>query len=152
MQNTLPQVYNTSKRTFVDLGLPSGTLWLKEPDNTFCTWQEAVDKFGKNLPTLEQFKELFENCFWYWNESNKEWIITGPNHQTIRIGAKGYKDLSGILHCYPFGGHYWCLTEEYTDTAWTFFFAGNRKGMVAMHKKHERYAILLVKILSKIQL
>ena len=65
MQNTLPQVYDTSKRTFVDLGLPSGTLWLKEPDNAYYNWDEAVEKFGRNLPTNEQFKELMKECQWH---------------------------------------------------------------------------------------
>jgi len=61
--NTLPQVYDTSKRTFVDLGLPSGTLWLKEPDNVYYNWDEAVEKFGRNLPTNEQFIELIKNAY-----------------------------------------------------------------------------------------
>ena len=50
---------------FVDLGLPSGTLWSKEflKDNDgkvlYLTYREA-QKY--NIPTIEQLKELFEYC------------------------------------------------------------------------------------------
>ena len=39
---------------YVDLGLPSGTLWKTERDVGLYTYAEAVSKFGKQLPTSEQ--------------------------------------------------------------------------------------------------
>lgn len=51
--------------TYVDLGLPSGTLWssdfLKDKDGRilYFTFEEAAKL---NIPTKEQYKELYENC------------------------------------------------------------------------------------------
>ncbi|HJJ45480.1 MAG TPA: hypothetical protein O0Y17_00165 [Methanocorpusculum sp.] len=43
---------------YVDLGLPSGTLWKdKNESGGFYTYDEAMKAFGNNLPTMEQFEE-----------------------------------------------------------------------------------------------
>ena len=44
---------------YVDLGLPSGTLWKAENEIAgHYTYEEAVVKFESKLPTKEQWEEL----------------------------------------------------------------------------------------------
>ena len=48
---------------YVDLGLPSGTLWKSKNENGFFyNHSSAVLDYGDNLPSKEQFKELADNC------------------------------------------------------------------------------------------
>lgn len=53
---------------YIDLGLESGTLWVKdvyeEDDNIFFKPQEIYDNKNIILPSVEQFTELKENCEW----------------------------------------------------------------------------------------
>lgn len=50
------------KQGYVDLGLPSGTWWKENNEDECYQLIDAVKKYGKSLPTKEQFLELFENC------------------------------------------------------------------------------------------
>ena len=46
---------------YVDLGLPSGTLWKAYNDGAHFTYHEAVHFFGDNLPTQEQSRKVHES-------------------------------------------------------------------------------------------
>lgn len=39
---------------YIDLGLPSGTLWKKTAEQGYYTYEEALSKFQDHLPTKEQ--------------------------------------------------------------------------------------------------
>lgn len=41
------------------------------------------------LPTIEEFKELKENCKWECDEENKGMRVTGPNGNSIFLPAGG---------------------------------------------------------------
>ena len=48
---------------YVDLGLPSGTLWKEQNEiDGFCTYEQAMALFGNDLPTKEQWEELILSC------------------------------------------------------------------------------------------
>ena len=48
---------------YVDLGLPSGTLWKANNEKSiYYTYNEAASQFGDNLPTLAHFEELKTFC------------------------------------------------------------------------------------------
>ena len=43
-------VSNTwAQKQWVDLGLPSGTLWASIPEEGYYTYNDAVEKFGINM-------------------------------------------------------------------------------------------------------
>lgn len=73
---------------WVDLGLPSGTLWSEDylrdenGDIIYMTYDEASQY---DLPTYEQFKELFSECVFNWNASFHYWTCLGPNGNSIRF-------------------------------------------------------------------
>ena len=46
---------------YVDMGLPSGTLWGSYSIDTTLTWPDALDTYGKQVPSKEQYIELLEH-------------------------------------------------------------------------------------------
>ena len=77
---------------WVDLGLPSGTLWKDSNEGdgkTYYTYDEAVSKFGNNLPTKAQFEELKNKCTWKW--TGRGYTVKGPNGNSIKIPVTGYR-------------------------------------------------------------
>ena len=83
---------------YVDLGLPSGTLW-KITNETggigwgcFYYYKEAIEKFGKKLPSKEQIEELIKCCSWEYQYSSKRYVVTGPNGKSMELPALGHED------------------------------------------------------------
>lgn len=72
---------------YVDLGLESGTLWVKdvyeEDDNIFFKPQEIYDNKNIILPSVKQFIELKENCEWRLGKCNQ----IKDNGETITMYA-----------------------------------------------------------------
>jgi hypothetical protein len=104
---------------FVDLGLPSGTLWKQYNEdctNTYYTYEGAFNQFGTNLPTKEQFEELQNMCSWYWRGSGYQ--VIGPNGYSIYLPAAGYRYCGGDVGSCGMGGYYWSSTSENSDTSW----------------------------------
>lgn len=84
---------------YIDLGLPSGTLWSRPIDkipsgcNYFdyvrCSYSEVSEL---SLPTLEDFEELYHHCMpSFHNEISKSVQFTALNGQRIAIDTKNYK-------------------------------------------------------------
>ena len=92
------------KTEYVDLGLPSGTLWASsyvedEKGNAIYLTQEESKAY--NLPTLEQWDELRRRCKWNEN-SEKNWTEYGNYYYhswAICLGPNGNKitfELTGV--------------------------------------------------------
>ena len=87
---------------YVDLGLPSGTLWaadyVKSDDGS-----RAYIPYGQaeplNIPTKEQWLELKESCRYEVvrdGDSVSKLIFKGPNGNTLSFETTGYIKVSGI--------------------------------------------------------
>lgn len=70
---------------WVDLGLPSGTLWKNQNESSYYTYKQAITRYGSQLPTQSQIVELVQKCSWVWN--NTGYTITGPNGNHIFLPA-----------------------------------------------------------------
>lgn len=100
---------------YINLGLPSGTLWADTNEEGLYTFAEAAVKYGDSLPTKEQFEELMNQCEWKWN--NNGYKVTGPNGNSIVLSAAGF------LNCFEkvniIGsdnyGFYWSSTPDDSD-------------------------------------
>ena len=109
---------------YVDLGLPSGTKWktVNEPypndAHGFYTYDEAMEKFGSNLPTKEQFEELEEKCIWTWDDTKQGYQVTGPNGNSIFLPASGFRGCDGGVNVVGSYGYYWSSTPDGSDIAW----------------------------------
>ncbi len=114
------------RRDYVDLGLPSGTLWKKTNeggDQARFAYAEAAIKYGNQLPTEAQQQELKDYC--YWTLSGNQYLVTGPNGKSITLPADGYCDCNSQINFVGIGGYYWAFTREDKVNARYLFFDGN---------------------------
>lgn len=106
---------------YVDLGLPSGTLWKsKNEKGTYYTYEEAISQFGDKLPTRDQFAELQAFCTWTW--TGKGYVIKGDNGNSIVLQAVGFRYCNGNLDASFLGkrGEYWSSTPSSNTEAYYF--------------------------------
>lgn len=92
----IPVDLRSNQREFVDLGLPSGTLWSAEfePGDEDFNYLAYHDVERYDIPTKEQFAELLESCKWefvYVNSTTRKYNCIGPNGNHIVFYARGYK-------------------------------------------------------------
>lgn len=90
---------------YVDLGLPSGTLWKCQNEDGFYLALRAQNLFAGQLPSIEQVRELKNNCIWYWKDNGV--LIEGPNGNTMFLPANGYRDCNGKMGSVGTYGYYW---------------------------------------------
>lgn len=127
---------------YVDLGLPSGTLWKNTNEEDLCTYDEAIGRYGNMLPTKEQFEELIAKCQWTWTGS--ECRITGPNGYSIVLPALGYKSSYGDTCNEGSYGYYWSSTTDWEDQAWDLYFNSERED-VSLSNYGDAQSVRLVK-------
>lgn len=106
---------------FVDLGLPSGTLWKVKNENGFFTYDEAVSRFGSKLPGKEMFEELKSECKWEWNGVGYK--VTGPKGNSIVLLASGCRLCDGSVDFVGSRGFYWSSTPGDYEPAWDLYFS-----------------------------
>ena len=115
--------YRTIPQGYVDLGLPSKTLWKdKNEGGNYHTYEEAVGRFGNKLPTKQQLEELKNKCTWTWTGSGYK--VTGPNGNSIFLPAAGYRNCYRNGNVYDVGtyGRYWSSTPYDSGSAWGLYF------------------------------
>lgn len=118
---------------YVDLGLPSRTLWKNSNEggnDTYYTYDEAKNKFGSKLPNKEQWEELINLCSW--TKVNHDYKVVGPNGNFIMLFATGYRFCGGLVYNNnnSASGYYWSSTHGYTDDgAWYFNFTSGSREM-----------------------
>ena len=112
---------------FVDLGLPSGTLWKTENESDFFTYEEALSRFGKNLPSKEDLEELKSVCKWSWTGSGYK--VTGPNGNSIYLPASGCRNSNGNMDYVGSSGFNWSSSPGTSEIAWCLYFGSDRVRM-----------------------
>ena len=81
----------------------------------------ATVNLGKNykMPTLDQIKELIDECKWKWTKQNgvKGMKVTGPNGNSIFFPASGYRNSgSGTLSNVGSYGYCWTASPYSSDS------------------------------------
>ena len=76
------------EENFVDLGLPSKTLWgiCNAPEMILLT--DARKIYGHFLPTKEQVQELISECLWIFDEEKNGFTVCGKNGNNIFLPLK----------------------------------------------------------------
>lgn len=135
---------NEIQEEYVDLGLPSGTLWKAENENCgLISYEQAVSRYGINLPTKEQWEELVRSCNWEWN--GKGYNVTGSNNKSIFLPANGFS-FNGRTQLDD--GFYWVKPIEDNRRSkfpWVFIFGGKKKMAVGQFKSGFDLSVRLVK-------
>ena len=83
--------------SYVDLGLPSGKKWATTNEDGFYSFDDAVSKFGKRLPSEEDFKELKIYCKWTWTGDGYK-VTSRINEKSITLPAAGYGGCDGMMY------------------------------------------------------
>ena len=126
---------------YVDLGLPSGTLWKsKNEKGKYYTYDEAVSKFGDKLPTREQIAELQAFCTWTWN--GKGCVVKGDNGNSIVLPVAGFRYCPGDVIGVGVYGGFWSSSPFDSDNAWGLGFGSSEVTM----EYYSRYYGLSVRL------
>ena len=92
------------------------------------------------MPTLDEMKELIDNCTWTWTTQNgvNGYEVTGPNGNSIFLPAAGYR-LDTSLHSAGSIGYYWSATP-YSDSNRTygFYFDSNNYNWSIISRSYGR--------------
>ncbi|MBR2450092.1 MAG: hypothetical protein IKB40_01190 [Paludibacteraceae bacterium] len=134
-----------AQSNYVDLGLPSGTLWKKTNeggDSTLYTYNEAVSRFGNKLPTNQQLEELKNKCTWTWTGSGYK--VIGPNGESITLPAAGLHRCTGDVYRVGTVGYYWSSTPFDSDYVCFLYFNLSEVDML----KDDRCAGLSVRLVK----
>lgn len=106
---------------YVDLGLPSGTLWKDQNEaGGFYSYDQAMAKFGSSLPTKEQLEELKNSCRWTWNGNGYK--VEGPSGESVVLPAAGCRNCDGSAGSVGSYGYYWSSTPDGSEYAWGLYF------------------------------
>lgn len=121
MASSLDSVMRSqAEENYVDLGLPSGTLWKDKNEIGFYDYDAAVKTFGCCIPTKDQLDELRSKCRWVWNGTGYK--VIGPNGKSIVMPAAGYRSCGGSLYDIGASGLYWSSDPNGSDIAWCLHF------------------------------
>lgn len=149
IETTNHYLVGTNNLQFIDLGLPSGKLWANENvkdengNEGYFTFDEAIQTFGENLPSREDWKELFDNSTYKWNTNKKGFDITGPNGNSIFLPAAGCRSSIGVSSVGD-EGDYWSSTISNEDYAYNILFDHGYLGAQRFYRRYAGFSVRLV--------
>lgn len=93
-QNHVSVNLRISNTEYVDLGLPSGTLWstdFEKEDGNIC-YMTYDDASQLDIPTKRQWDELVNRCYWKCNNMPEGifYECVGPNGKVLKFQSSGY--------------------------------------------------------------
>ena len=119
---------NFSAEGYVDLGLPSGTLWKStNEDCGLINYDQALSSYTNKIPTKEQWEELKNSCTWKYNGNG--FVIIGPNNNSIFLSASGRQGCSGNIYDVNVIGSYWSSSSYDKERIWYVAFGSSGASM-----------------------
>lgn len=86
--SSAPVSVDFSNIEWVDLGLPSGTLWAKTDIDGKMSFDAAMKSGGSHMPSRTNADELIQHCTKKWDDSVHALVFTGPNGNSISFPCK----------------------------------------------------------------
>lgn len=131
---------------WIDLGLPSGTLWAEQNEDGYYKFDEAAKEFGANIPTSAEFDELVKHCWKRWDYKRKGMEFMGPNGAKLFMPAAGYYNmqLSPKVLLVKEDGYYWTISKYKSRFVYYMCFDENYAG-VGYNGLHYKRTVRLVK-------
>ena len=116
---------------YVDLGLPSGTLWKSVNEPGYYTYEQAMGSFS-NLPTQYQMEELINYCTW---EKLYGGYLGRTNYGAIFFPSDGcYSYIDYAVDRRGDWGYYWTSTYYDMEHAMCMvYFMRDNKGPVTFN-------------------
>lgn len=116
---------NAQDVRYVDLGLPSGILWADQNEPGVYTFKETTEKFrGKDMPDMEEFRELVDNCTWTWNGTG--YTIVGATGDSILLPIAQIRGCNDSIMPDTTNGYYWSAEVYDESEGWGLFFDKNK--------------------------
>lgn len=131
---------------YIDLGLPSGTLWADENAEGYYTFDKAKEKFGESLPSKELWQELIDNCEWLWDFKNNQMVVIGKNGNRIVLPACGFQHIHNVFDNGTIG-FYWSSDyfTDYIDCAYHISFSARDVGISNSIGSSYRHSVRQIK-------
>ena len=147
------QAYETYKKEearkeellkYIDLGLPSGTLWKDSNEKgKFYSYKEVEEKFGNELPTKEQFEELQNLCKWTWIGNGYD--VEGLNGNKIFMPADGSQNIYGSVFGSEANGNYWSSSPNMYGRFWILEFNSSKVNIDDNKGRNLEYSVRLIR-------
>ena len=139
-------------RTYINLGLPSGTLWAEADEPELHSCRSAHRAFGDSLPTARQLNELRRECGWVWEPERKGYTVTGPNGNRLFLPASGtawhpFGRRNGKVYCNGSVGVYLSRTGAVLGLleVWCLGFDKGGQSLIRRGKRGDFVSVRLVK-------
>lgn len=134
---------NYARSTSVTFGLSESELkflgTIGSDGNLTAAYDAATANWGSawRMPTLDEIKELINNCSWEWTEVNgvNGYKVTGSNGNSIFLPGAGYRDGTEVIYRGS-NGYYWSGTLRgggrnayrllFDSGLWDWNYGGNR--------------------------
>ena len=127
-EDEIPVNLRDNKTEFVDLGLPSGTLWSTDYEkgqdkNLFLPYCETE---RLSIPTKDQWEELINVCKWDYDKNGAfhEAYCVGPNGKILIFKLTGFVSVNEIKN----GGNVYFWISEHKE--------GDEKSAVCISDNH----------------
>ena len=108
----------TTLAPWVDLGLPSGTIWASD-NEAYTSFEWAANHHLENIPTIDQWQELFAECTFKWNPGTENirpyaTLTSKHNGKTITLSVNGYVECDDYTYKPQdrTTGYYWSQTAD----------------------------------------
>jgi len=133
-------------KQYIDMGVPSGILWAESNVNGYFEFEEAIERFGNELPTKEEFEELLDCCYHRWDKERKGIEFLSKNGNTLFFPAIGDSCSDGPnINFAGQYGHYWSSTPFFDNVySYDLYFSDCETFVDACDCNYD-YAIRLVK-------
>lgn len=138
-EDEIPVDLRNDKTEFIDLGLPSGTLWSAdyERDQNEITLLPYMKSSNLQIPNVDQWEELRNICQWEF-DIDKSYDLckaqcVGPNGNILRFDRTGKKDIDTLSEIWEV--FFWIKDEKegnYKNAV--HMYNGGKKGPGAFYK------------------
>lgn len=101
-EDEIPVDLRDNETEFVDLGLPSGTMWstdYEKIDDDHYLFVPYADTKMFNIPNIEQWEELVNVCKWEYDKNGgfHEAYCIGPNGKVLKFYLTGLVHVEYVL-------------------------------------------------------
>lgn len=120
---------------FVDLGLPSGTLWKDANEAGWHAFGDIAD-FEYDIPTKQQWEELMKECTWKCH--GDAYQVTGPNGKSIFFSLEGYRkyDEEATIQDEGTMGYYCTSQNDGKNNVFCVHISSSSREMLSVDKRN----------------
>lgn len=129
---------------YIDLGLPSGNLWAEQNEDGYYTFDEAVAKFGDNMPTKEDFEELRKHCWKRWDNERKGMELMSDNGAKLFMPAAGCRYEQRVCNA-KVCGYYWSSSYYDSNDAYYVHFDYSCLNPQSLNYRTSEFSVRLIK-------